>query len=371
MSTQFGRTGVSTHMSVAGERVEWVDTAKGLCIILVVMMHSTLGMGEAVGREGWLHHVVAFAKPFRIPAFFLVSGLFVARALSRDWPTYLDRRVVHFAYFYILWLTIQSVFKFGQLYDDSFLRFITNYALAFVEPFGTLWFIYVLAVFSVMAKLLMRVPHHIHIIGAATLQIIPMLFNNWGWQIKWDLLDYVCTNYVYFVAGYVFASGAFTYAHEAARRIHVTLTGLLVWAMISGLFAFAQTGHPIFKTWASLPFISLGLGLLGAFALIAVAVLLVRLRLSAPFQYCGHHSIAIYLAFFVPLVVTRLIFIKLGLVQDVGFASLVITIVAITTPLIFERIVRHTWMDFLFVRPKSVSLLPPKQKDPAEPTQIA
>ena len=30
------------------ERVAWVDTAKGICIILVVMMHSTLGVGEEV-----------------------------------------------------------------------------------------------------------------------------------------------------------------------------------------------------------------------------------------------------------------------------------------------------------------------------------
>src|SRR5206468_1447770 len=28
-------------------RVPWVDTAKGACIVLVVMMHATLGVGEA------------------------------------------------------------------------------------------------------------------------------------------------------------------------------------------------------------------------------------------------------------------------------------------------------------------------------------
>ena len=29
----------------AGGRVAWADTAKGICIILVVMMHATLGVG--------------------------------------------------------------------------------------------------------------------------------------------------------------------------------------------------------------------------------------------------------------------------------------------------------------------------------------
>jgi len=55
-------------------RLAWVDVAKGLCIILVVMMHSTLGTGEALGGEGFLHTVVEFAKPFRIPDFSCSRG---------------------------------------------------------------------------------------------------------------------------------------------------------------------------------------------------------------------------------------------------------------------------------------------------------
>ncbi len=94
-----------------GQRIDWVDYAKGICIILVVMMHSTIGLEHAAGAQGWMHNVVEFAKPFRMPDFFLLSGLFVASVIDRDWKTYLDRKVVHFAYFYILWMTIQFAFK--------------------------------------------------------------------------------------------------------------------------------------------------------------------------------------------------------------------------------------------------------------------
>ena len=31
-------------------RVDWVDYAKGFCIVMVVMMHSTLGVEAAVGH---------------------------------------------------------------------------------------------------------------------------------------------------------------------------------------------------------------------------------------------------------------------------------------------------------------------------------
>ena len=75
-------------------RIAFVDYGKGFCIVLVVMMHSVLGLEAAVGHEGWLHAVVAFAKPFRIPSFFLIAGLFLSRSIDSDWRSYLDRKVL-------------------------------------------------------------------------------------------------------------------------------------------------------------------------------------------------------------------------------------------------------------------------------------
>ena len=97
--------------TVSKQRVDWVDTAKGICIIMVVMVHATLGVELAAGAEGWMHYVVSWARPFRMPDFFLISGLFLGLVIDRPWLRYLDRKVVHFAYFYVLWLTIPFAFK--------------------------------------------------------------------------------------------------------------------------------------------------------------------------------------------------------------------------------------------------------------------
>ena len=64
----------SSPHEAGGTRVPWVDTAKGVCIVLVVMMHSTLGVGEAMGGEGFMHDIVAFARPFRMPDFFRLGA---------------------------------------------------------------------------------------------------------------------------------------------------------------------------------------------------------------------------------------------------------------------------------------------------------
>ena len=74
MRTDLARPAYDNDAS-ARQRIDWVDYAKGLCIVFVVMMHSTLDGGVAAGGEGWLHYLVAFAQPFRMPDFFLISGL--------------------------------------------------------------------------------------------------------------------------------------------------------------------------------------------------------------------------------------------------------------------------------------------------------
>jgi uncharacterized membrane protein YcfT len=90
---------IMNGMKMHDGRVDWVDYAKGFCIVFVVMMHSTLGVEAASGRTGWLHGLVEFARPFRMPDFFMISGLFLAQVIDRDWRTYFDRKVAHFAYF--------------------------------------------------------------------------------------------------------------------------------------------------------------------------------------------------------------------------------------------------------------------------------
>ena len=55
MGTELARPMIRNDAS-ARQRIDWVDYAKGFCIVMVVMMHSTLGVGQAAGGEGWLHY---------------------------------------------------------------------------------------------------------------------------------------------------------------------------------------------------------------------------------------------------------------------------------------------------------------------------
>jgi uncharacterized membrane protein YcfT len=338
--TSTAATGTSTP------RIDWVDYAKGICIVMVVMMHSVLGVEAAAGETGFMHALVAFAKPFRMPDFFLISGLFLSVVIDRDWRTYLDRKVVHFAYFYVLWVTIQFGFKAPSFAAESGWSHVgLLYLESFIEPFGTLWFIYLLPVFFVVTKLLRRAPP-LAVWGAAA--ALEMLHTATGWTV----IDEFCARFVYFYSGYLFAAQVFGLSDRARSRPLAALAGLVLWALVNGsLVAYG------FSDW---PLVSLALGMAGACAIVVTGTLLARGRWFGLLRYCGEHSIVIYLAFFLPMAASRTLLLKFSPIHDIGAISLLVTIAGVTGALAIWWLVRGTRANFLFERPAAFWIAPGK-----------
>jgi uncharacterized membrane protein YcfT len=324
-------------MSYDAARVAWVDYAKGFCIIMVVMMHSTLGVEKAAEATGWMTYVVAFAKPFRMPDFFMISGLFLARVIDRDWRTYLDKKVFHFAYFYLLWLVIQFAFKAPDIAADPASGGLAKaFLVSLIDPFGTIWFIYLLPIFFVLTKLTRRVPWWIVWLIGAGLQ---MAHVNTGWVIP----DEFAARFVYFYSGYIFAPHIFRYAGIVLQHGWLAATYLGVWALVEGL--------AVFGGYSEIAGIGLALGFVGAIAVVTLSTILSKLHWMEAVRYCGRHSLIIYLAFFLPMAVTRTVLLKTHIIHDLGTISVLVTAAGVILPLALFWIVRGTPARFLFERP--------------------
>jgi uncharacterized membrane protein YcfT len=336
-------------------RVDWVDYAKGICIIM--------GGDDAFDRSASKRRpatkagctaVVAFAKPFRMPDFFLISGLFLGRVLDRNWRDYLDKKVVHFFYFYVLWVTIQFAFKapvFLSKYGVEGL--LHQYLLAYIEPFGTLWFIYMLPVMFILVKATRRIPPIGIFAIAAALEIAKV---NTGWL----MIDEFCARFVYFFAGYWLAKHVFTYAALVQANLRVFAIALLLWALTNGVL--------VFGGYAEATGISLALGFAGSFAVITAAAIFAQMNWLTILRYAGENSIVVYLAFFLPMAATRVVLLKTGIIPDLGTVSLIVTLVGVTVPLLFHAAIRGTKLDFLFVRPAAFHL-PPAGKRTLQPAE--
>ncbi|MHC2338333.1 acyltransferase family protein [Bradyrhizobium sp. USDA 4454] len=330
----------------AAARVDWVDYAKGICIIMVVMMHSVLGVEKAAGQIGFMHYVVMFAKPFRMPDFFMISGLFLSVVIGRDWRTYLDRKVMHFAYFYVLWVTIQFGFKAPSLAAEAgWAEIGRQYLTAFVQPFGTLWFIYLLPIFFVVTKLTRNVhPLAIWLIAAA----LESAHIATGWYV----IDEFSARFVYFLTGYVLADYVFALSDRARSRPTLALLGLGLWALVNGgLVACGVSEWPV---------VSLALGFAGACAIIVTGTLLARAHWLGLLRYCGEHSIVIYLAFFLPMAATRTLLLRFDVIPDIGLISLIVTVAGVAGSLLIWRLALAVRANFLFERPDAFWIVPKK-----------
>jgi len=325
-------------------RIDWVDYAKGICIVMVVMMHSVLGVEAAAGQTGFMHVLVAFAKPFRMPDFFLISGLFLSVVIDRDWRSYLDRKVVHFAYFYLLWVTIQFGFKAPSFAAESSWAHVgTLYLESFIEPFGTLWFIYLLPVFFVVTKATRKMPPLLIWAVAAVLESAHI-------ATGWTVIDEFAARFVYFYSGYWCAPYVFALSGRAQAQPALALTALAAWTLLNGSLVLSG-----FSEW---PLISLALGLAGACAIVTSGTLLAKMHWLNFLRYCGEHSIVIYLAFFLPMAATRTLLLREGWIHDIGTISLIVTIIGVAGALAIWRIAVAVGANFLFERPAAFWIVP-------------
>ncbi|MEN0001267.1 MAG: acyltransferase family protein [Pseudomonadota bacterium] len=330
---------------MAAKRVLWLDYAKAMSIALVVMMHSVRGVGEAMGGEGFMHALVAFSDPFRIPAFFLLAGLLAGRAVAKSWPVLLDRKVAFYAYFYVLWVTIQFAFKAPLALDDFGLSSVAQaYALAMINPDTTLWFIAVLPVYFVIAKLTKNMP--VTIVLAAAFLIMAATI-----ETGWNLIDAGCNGLFFFLLGQRASQQVF----EGAER----LRGFGVWtAAFVGVWIVAAS---LLLDFAILPGIAVVFALAGAGGLIGIAVLLERLPLLGWLRWIGQNTLVIYLAFFLPMAVTRIGLVGIGIIDNIGLVSLIVWLAAMIGPVIlYFAVEKIGFGQFLFKRPAWASTYKPR-----------
>src|SRR5206468_6651458 len=103
------------------------------------------------------------------------------------------------------------------------------YALSFIEPFGTLWFIYLLPIFFVITKLTSRVPPLIIFAAAAALEIAHI-------DTGWTVIDEFAARFVYFYAGYILATRIFAIAAAVQARPWIAASTLGLWALFNGFY---------------------------------------------------------------------------------------------------------------------------------------
>ncbi len=316
-----------------------MDYARGMCMISVVTLYAVNKLDSLSGGSGWLRAWTDFCRPFRMPTFFLLSGLLLPRGIDRPWKSYVDRKVLHYLYFFVLWsllyhLTEVGAFRAGLVRGQGE---ATSFWYKLVEPFAMLWFIQLLPVFFLLTRLLRGVPAWVLLPIAAALQLFPPQGTHSIFLIEF------CERFVFFYIGYRFAKDFFRLAEWAQARRGLALLGVLCWIGLNGTL--------VSRGYASMKGAALGLAVVGAVGLILSASLLTPVRQAGWLKHLGRNSFVVYLGFYLPMFLTLIVLRRSHLGLDKGTMGALASTISVLAALGLYGIARRTWLKFLFARP--------------------
>ncbi|MGN6618627.1 MAG: acyltransferase family protein, partial [Ilyomonas sp.] len=132
-------------------RLPWVDYLRGISILLVVYRHVLLGIERSgVYVSSYLMTANMIFYSFRIPLFFILSGIFLNMSLKkRSIKQYISNKFETLLYPYFIWATLQITI---QIFMSSFTnaqRTWIDYSYLFYQPRELDQFWYLPALFNV------------------------------------------------------------------------------------------------------------------------------------------------------------------------------------------------------------------------------
>lgn len=131
------------------ERHDWVDRARGLALLLVVIQHAGAYSVDLWTVPEWFQATRNLMAPFRMPLLMLLAGLFLDRALRKGVAPFMQSKLGQVVWPFLVWTVISLVLtgEAGRLLEVKVWRGGTY-----------LWFLPFLFAFFLVALLLRRVP---------------------------------------------------------------------------------------------------------------------------------------------------------------------------------------------------------------------
>ncbi|KQM37604.1 acyltransferase family protein [Sphingomonas sp. Leaf10] len=139
------------------QRVEWIDVAKAMSILMVTMLHVGQLAQAAEINVGRIVELNAFLAPIRMPLFFAASGVFAGSALRKSWSDLLRHKVALFVWLFVIWTCVRWGFCAAVLPNPDNPNegtYLSEIGWALLMPTTGLWFLWCLAIFFVVAKAL-------------------------------------------------------------------------------------------------------------------------------------------------------------------------------------------------------------------------
>ncbi|MBC7536667.1 MAG: acyltransferase [Ferruginibacter sp.] len=346
---------------LSNKRFGWIDYDRGISIILVTYRHcyeSIYKSGVDIKAYPIFEYINVFFFGFRMPLFFIASGIFVSGSLrKRGIGPYAKNRVQSILWPMIVWGILQITLQIA--FSDHTNSVVTpiSYLYLFIDPRATGQFWYLNALFCVgiiysFLKSTVNVRLWQQIVLGFALYFFAAYVNNTTWNI--GFLKDICKYYVFFSIGD--AISEYILSEKAAKQF---TSWKLVWplflAFVTIQYFFTKINLKMDSNYYvenHMPFFFLLVAIVGCAISIAASFSLKRYHALPSLRVVGFNSVHIYCMQIIAMSIARLIFLKIGVTY---IPVLVILVLAsgIAIPMVFYTICLrlNLWWLFSLKRP--------------------
>ncbi|MFB9376483.1 acyltransferase family protein [Kineococcus gynurae] len=271
----------------AGGRAPFLDVARGLAILLVVLHHSVIFVDAAHLLPPAWRVVNDELVVLRMPLFFAVSGVLAASAARRPWREVLRHRLALLGWLFLVWSLLRFVWfsLVPQTLNPAETATLAPLVWTPLLPVTGLWYLYAIGLFTVLARLPGRRAPWL-LAPAALLSLaenlgLLALLPNYAWH-------QMARCFVFFLLGWCLKRtvlAAFSRAPGELLALVVVVAGVVLVQDARGTFA-----HPALQLPISVLAIAGGLAL--AALLVAVPT---TARLAAGSGWLGRRTLPVYL----------------------------------------------------------------------------
>jgi fucose 4-O-acetylase-like acetyltransferase len=348
-------------------RLPWIDYARGIAIFLVLYRHIFEGIkrsGIGTSQYSYLEHANIIFFSFRMPLFFIISGLFVGSSLSkRGIREFILNKWRILLYPYLLWAVIQVTLQLFLARYVNANRSAKDYLYILYLPreIDQFWYLFALFNTSVLYALLL-VKTRISQTAQLFLGIVFFFLSSYLSQQKinlgflYDVLHY----YIFIALGGLFSRQILDRKNERLFSSWVTFILILpVFAACQWYFLQTNLSHGNYSYVEDFqPLFFLTIALSGCLFMMNISFILQRYKRLLTLRVIGYYSLYIYLMHVLAASATRILLTRVFHISNVPLLLLLGISAGLFIPVIFYNLAMDRGIWWLFSLEKSRTRAP-------------
>lgn len=338
-------------------RQPWVDYARGICIILVVYRHVFEGLDHVgIGSHSYpvLKYLNIFFFSFRMPLFFIVSGIFLGGSLKRKgFGEYINSRFHTIFYPLLIWGSIQITLQLLFANYANADRTGMDYLNLIIDPrkIEQFWYLNALFFVSVIYALIKWYakykPFEQLLLGIFFFAVGTYVHDN---HINIGFLEDVFFFYLFFAIGDFIAGFFLNEKNEKFLSSYSTLMVLLpVFVIIQHYFTLVNISHKDdYYVQYQQPVLYILAALMGGAFIINISFLLQKLNVLRFLRVVGYHSLYIYAVHLIVTAGTRALLVNVFHMQNIPAMMAICILTGVVLPIIFFNVAEYFGASWLF-----------------------